>query len=115
MLQLDDEYTGYETRTQTKSTTTFYTASSDFNYSVPNSHTQSLEIWNLVERQNYLRVFTFAELKVATNNFSKASKIGEGGSGSVYKGVIKHPFDDIPVAVKLAKGLARVFNKFPHT
>lgn len=30
-------------------------------------------------------VFTYKQLKVATNNFDAANKIGEGGFGSVYK------------------------------
>lgn len=36
-----------------------------------------------------LRVFTFSELKQATNNFNRLLKIGEGGFGCVYKGTIK--------------------------
>ncbi|KAK4372334.1 hypothetical protein RND71_007718 [Anisodus tanguticus] len=36
-----------------------------------------------------LRVFTFPELKQATNNFNRLLKIGEGGFGCVYKGNIK--------------------------
>lgn len=41
------------------------------------------------ERGRNLRVFTVAELKSATNNFSPELKIGEGGFGSVYRGFIK--------------------------
>ncbi|KAL8555730.1 hypothetical protein ACS0TY_003517 [Phlomoides rotata] len=41
------------------------------------------------EKAQNLRVFTFSELKQATNNFSRLLKIGEGGFGSVYKGAIK--------------------------
>lgn len=36
-----------------------------------------------------LRVFTFSDLRQATNNFSRLLKVGEGGFGSVYKGTIK--------------------------
>ncbi|XP_062096123.1 probable leucine-rich repeat receptor-like serine/threonine-protein kinase At3g14840 isoform X2 [Humulus lupulus] len=32
--------------------------------------------------------FTFKQIKAATNNFDAANKIGEGGFGSVYKGVL---------------------------
>ncbi|KAL8263278.1 hypothetical protein R6Q59_024627 [Mikania micrantha] len=97
-----------ETKTQTNSTATesFYTASSDFNRSVPNSHAKSSETLILANKRRNLRVFTVAELKTATKNFSVDSKIGEDAFGSVYKGVIKsleHPFDEIQVAVKLAK------------
>ncbi|KAI3683812.1 hypothetical protein L1987_84327 [Smallanthus sonchifolius] len=103
LLQEQDEHIEYETRTQTKSTATetFYTADSDLNRSVTNFH-------SLTEKPSNLRVFTAAELKAATKSFCRASKIGEGGFGTVYKGVIKsleHPFDEILVAVKLAKGL----------
>lgn len=36
-----------------------------------------------------LRVFSVPELKEATQNFNKMLRIGEGGFGSVYKGVVK--------------------------
>ncbi|XP_073302605.1 probable serine/threonine-protein kinase PBL19 [Primulina huaijiensis] len=36
-----------------------------------------------------LRVFSVPELKEATQNFNKLRRIGEGGFGTVYKGVIK--------------------------
>ncbi|XP_052193004.1 serine/threonine-protein kinase PCRK1 isoform X3 [Diospyros lotus] len=39
-------------------------------------------------RANDLRVFAFSELKSATRGFSRALMIGEGGFGSVYRGVI---------------------------
>lgn len=55
------------------------------------------------EKSQNLRVFTFSELKQATNNFSRLLKIGEGGFGSVYKATIK-PLegkgDPIVVAIK---------------
>uniref|UniRef100_A0A0D3GKU1 Protein kinase domain-containing protein n=1 Tax=Oryza barthii TaxID=65489 RepID=A0A0D3GKU1_9ORYZ len=38
-----------------------------------------------------LRVFDLDELSSATNGFSRALKIGEGGFGSVYKGVVRLP------------------------
>lgn len=41
------------------------------------------------EKAMNLRVFTYSELKQATNDFSRLLKIGEGGFGSVYKGTIK--------------------------
>ncbi|CAI9772681.1 unnamed protein product [Fraxinus pennsylvanica] len=41
--------------------------------------------------------FTFRQIKAATNNFDAANKIGEGGFGSVYKGIL---FDGSVIAVK---------------
>jgi hypothetical protein len=32
-----------------------------------------------------VKLYTYKELKVATEEFSAANKIGEGGFGSVYK------------------------------
>ncbi|CAL9778723.1 unnamed protein product [Musa acuminata subsp. burmannicoides] len=48
------------------------------------------------EKPNSL-LFDFETLKVATNNFSDANKLGEGGFGPVYKGVLS---DGQEVAVK---------------
>ncbi|CAH1442007.1 unnamed protein product [Lactuca virosa] len=55
------------------------------------------------QKSNNLRAFTFSELKAATKNFSRSTKIGEGGFGCVYMGVIKNPKDStkkLDVAVK---------------
>ncbi|XP_065634987.1 probable LRR receptor-like serine/threonine-protein kinase At1g07650 isoform X2 [Quercus suber] len=41
--------------------------------------------------------FTYRQIKAATNNFNAANKIGEGGFGSVYKGIL---FDGTVIAVK---------------
>ncbi|KAF3948606.1 hypothetical protein CMV_025418 [Castanea mollissima] len=43
------------------------------------------------EKEHNLRVFSFQELREATNGFNRLLKIGEGGFGSVYKGTIKPP------------------------
>ena len=45
-------------------------------------------------------VFSIEEILTATNNFSPALKIGQGGFGAVYKGVLP---DGTVVAVKRAK------------
>ncbi|XP_051132347.1 serine/threonine-protein kinase PCRK1-like [Andrographis paniculata] len=58
---------------------------------------------NLSERPSNLKVFTFQELKQGTRNFSRTAKLGEGGFGCVYKGVMKSiddPTKKIDVAVK---------------
>ncbi|XP_059667626.1 serine/threonine-protein kinase PCRK1-like [Cornus florida] len=58
---------------------------------------------SLSQRPSNLRVFTFSELKTATKNFSRTTKLGEGGFGCVYKGVVKcseDPLQKLDVAVK---------------
>ncbi|GFY90376.1 Receptor-like protein kinase [Actinidia chinensis var. chinensis] len=66
------------------------------------SHRSILELYE--EKAQNLRVFSFSELKQATNGFSRLLKIGEGGFGSVYKGSIKPANgvgDPIVVAIKM--------------
>lgn len=58
---------------------------------------------NLAERPSNLKVFTLLELKQITRNFSNSAKLGEGGFGCVFKGVIKSsedPARKIDVAIK---------------
>nr|POE64665.1 putative leucine-rich repeat receptor-like serine/threonine-protein kinase [Quercus suber] len=57
-----------------------------------------------ISRENELKgldlqmgFFTYRQIKVATNNFNAANKIGEGGFGSVYKGILS---DGTLIAVK---------------
>lgn len=48
---------------------------------------------DLVERKFYeLRVFIVLEFRLVIKNFLLNNKIGEGGFGFVYKGVIKYKF-----------------------
>ncbi|KAK4414000.1 putative receptor-like protein kinase [Sesamum alatum] len=47
---------------------------------------------------NKLQKFSYRELKNATNNFSPSNSIGKGGSGTVFRGILK---DGKLVAVKL--------------
>ncbi|KAI7746030.1 hypothetical protein M8C21_017240 [Ambrosia artemisiifolia] len=56
------------------------------------------------EKAGKLRVFTYAELRQATNDFTRLRKIGEGGFGCVYKGSIK-PVDGNgdPIAIAVKK------------
>jgi len=57
-----------------------------------NSASSSTSIPELYKKnERNLRVFTFDELREATNDFNRMLKIGEGGFGSVYKGTIKPP------------------------
>eukprot|EP00850_Spirogloea_muscicola_P002152 SM000008S22241 [mRNA] locus=s8:595017:597776:+ [translate_table: standard] len=52
-------------------------------------------------RPSSTRVFTYDELREATDNFSVKSIVGEGGFGRVYKGVLK---DHTEVAIKKLTG-----------
>ncbi|XP_021814908.1 probable leucine-rich repeat receptor-like serine/threonine-protein kinase At3g14840 [Prunus avium] len=52
--------------------------------------------------------FTFRQLKDATNNFDKANKIGEGGFGSVYKGLLS---DGTVIAVKQLSSKSKQGNR----
>lgn len=72
---------------------------------------------SLSQRPSNLRVFTYQEMKTATRNFNRMTKIGEGGFGCVYKGAIKtseNPEGKVDVAVKQLgkRGLQARFLKF---
>ncbi|KAJ1698112.1 hypothetical protein LUZ63_006624 [Rhynchospora breviuscula] len=53
---------------------------------------------------NRIKIFSYNELRKATDGFSIANKIGEGGFGSVYKGKLK---DGTIVAVKVLSSESR--------
>ncbi|XP_022754528.1 putative cysteine-rich receptor-like protein kinase 20 [Durio zibethinus] len=54
--------------------------------SVPSPRTNTSAAENFGTDASHLQVFRFANIKAATNNFSSANKLGEGGFGPVYKG-----------------------------
>lgn len=47
-----------------------------------------------------MKAFTYKELALATNKFDISNKVGQGGYGNVYKGILS---DDTFVAVKRAE------------
>ncbi|KAF2304817.1 hypothetical protein GH714_038055 [Hevea brasiliensis] len=53
-------------------------------------------------------IFTFRQIKAATNNFDPANKIGEGGFGSVYKGTLS---DGTIIAVKQLSSKSKQGNR----
>ncbi|KAH7835051.1 hypothetical protein Vadar_022407 [Vaccinium darrowii] len=55
----------------------------------------------LIGKEHNLRVFSFSELKAATDNFS-SNKLGRGGFSNVFKGTIMHPKEKgIPTVVAI--------------
>ncbi|KAA8515036.1 hypothetical protein F0562_018175 [Nyssa sinensis] len=53
-------------------------------------------------------LFTYRQIKAATNNFDDANKIGEGGFGSVYKGIL---LDGTVIAVKQLSSKSKQGNR----
>lgn len=93
----------------TRSVPSSHSAIIEFDSSEMNSHAASDDsaadtdsFSSLLRRSGNLdvRAFTLAELKIATKNFGRSSRIGEGGFGCVYKGAIKCQSKKIEVAVK---------------
>ncbi|XP_068320818.1 cold-responsive protein kinase 1-like isoform X1 [Pyrus communis] len=56
---------------------------------VNKSRKPSSDIDEEVSGIHNVKLFTYKELRIATEDFSPANKIGEGGFGSVYKGQLK--------------------------
>ncbi|CAH9127887.1 unnamed protein product [Cuscuta epithymum] len=76
---------------------------SDTTTSTESSRSRNTQFPNSSKRSSDLRQFTFLELKEATKKFSRSTKIGEGGFGSVYKGTIRSsedPSRQVDVAIK---------------
>ncbi|KAI7731215.1 hypothetical protein M8C21_030815 [Ambrosia artemisiifolia] len=72
-------------------------------------------IWNHVSRERDLRgldlktgVFTYKQIKAATDDFAESNKLGEGGFGSVYKGVL---LDGTLIAVKQLSSKSKQGNR----
>nr|GEX18599.1 probable leucine-rich repeat receptor-like serine/threonine-protein kinase At3g14840 [Tanacetum cinerariifolium] len=63
---------------------------------------------NELELNGLTGSFTLRQIKTATNNFDDANKIGEGGFGSVYKGVLQ---DGTLIAVKQLSSKSKQGNK----
>ncbi|XP_038707167.1 wall-associated receptor kinase 2-like [Tripterygium wilfordii] len=61
-----------------------------------------LENGGVLLKHQRVRIFSEKELMKATNNYDTSQFLGEGGFGSVYKGILA---DNIQVAVKMPKGL----------
>ncbi|KAI7747031.1 hypothetical protein M8C21_020291 [Ambrosia artemisiifolia] len=57
----------------------------------------------LLDAEN-MRLYTYRDLQAATTNFRPESKIGQGGFGSVYKGVLR---DGLEVAIKVLSAESR--------
>ena len=53
--------------------------------SIPSPRINASGAENFGSDASHLQVFKFANIKAATNNFSSANKLGEGGFGPVYK------------------------------
>ncbi|KAK6149494.1 hypothetical protein DH2020_017019 [Rehmannia glutinosa] len=54
------------------------------------SATRHSEFGDELSGVHNVNLYSYKELKIATNDFSPANKIGEGGFGSVYKGKLKN-------------------------
>ncbi|KAJ0836737.1 putative protein kinase RLK-Pelle-DLSV family [Helianthus annuus] len=72
-------------------------------------------ILNQVSRERDIRgldlktgVFTYKQIKAATDNFAESNKLGEGGFGSVYKGSLQ---DGTLIAVKQLSSKSKQGNR----
>ncbi|XP_050368366.1 probable LRR receptor-like serine/threonine-protein kinase At1g07650 [Argentina anserina] len=72
----------------------------------PNSKTSRERVLRGLDLQT--GYFTFRHIKAATNNFDATNKIGEGGFGSVYKGIL---LDGTIIAVKQLSSKSKQGNR----
>ncbi|KAF8408756.1 hypothetical protein HHK36_004824 [Tetracentron sinense] len=61
-----------------------------FGWRVASSTKRTVEMDEEVSGIQNVNFYTYKELRIATEEFSPANKIGEGGFGSVYKGRLKN-------------------------
>ncbi|KQJ85319.1 cold-responsive protein kinase 1 [Brachypodium distachyon] len=57
-----------------------------------------------ISAEKNIRLFSYSELRSATDNFNRSNKVGRGGFGTVYKGTIRNRRD---VAVKVLSAESR--------
>ncbi|KAL6205851.1 hypothetical protein ACLB2K_023103 [Fragaria x ananassa] len=75
-----------------------------FSQKAASSVKRTVEIDEVVSGISNLKLYTYKELRNATENFSGENKIGQGGFGSVYKGTLK---DGSVAAIKVLSGDSR--------
>ncbi|XP_015580614.1 probable leucine-rich repeat receptor-like serine/threonine-protein kinase At3g14840 [Ricinus communis] len=71
-------------------------------------HSRAVKEQELLGLDQQTGVFTFRQIKAATNNFDPENKIGQGGFGSVYKGTLS---DGTVVAVKQLSSRSKQGNR----
>lgn len=76
------------------------------------SVTSDINLWESEETGSQFTMFSFSQIRNATNNFSAENKLGEGGFGPVYKGNLS---DGQEIAVKrLAANSAQGLPEFKN-
>ncbi|RDX82508.1 G-type lectin S-receptor-like serine/threonine-protein kinase, partial [Mucuna pruriens] len=88
------------------------TENSMLNFMVSERCNSLVEHQNELKNGNSLRNFTYASIMQATNEFSMENKLGEGGFGPVYKGLLPHGEE---IAIKrLSKGSGQGNTEFKN-